>query len=172
MHQLFLWALFKEIFSFIAVFENYPKYRFSILAFQPIFVLLKVTCLVPLFDRKLQVKKIAKIDHLGHFSGTFVDSKCVRSSLRSQYWMRLSYDFQTQCNDLKFPLLLQEILCSFLFWREKNCGTLLICCLWLWPYLIFAFWLELNWNQFGKLNWGKTGKAFVKKKDKKKNSET
>ena len=44
----------------IAVFENPPKSRiliFQLWHFPPIFVLLKVTCLVTLFDRKVQVSK-------------------------------------------------------------------------------------------------------------------
>ena len=42
------------------VFENHPKYRiwvYQFWHFPPIFVLLKVTCLVILFDRKLQIFK-------------------------------------------------------------------------------------------------------------------
>ena len=52
----------------------------------PIFVILKVNCLVTLLDHQLQVIKIC---HFGHFSGTFVHSICKCSSLRSQCWMRL-----------------------------------------------------------------------------------
>ena len=37
-------------------------------------------------------QKVAKIDHFRH---SFVHSKCKRSSLRSQFWMRLFCDFQT-----------------------------------------------------------------------------
>ena len=51
--------------------------------FPPIFCLLKMTCLVTLFDRKLQVfQKLAKINHFRHFQWTFVHSKCKSSSLR------------------------------------------------------------------------------------------
>ena len=42
------------------LFENHPKCRilmFEVWYFPPIFVLLKLTCLVTLFDRKLQVYK-------------------------------------------------------------------------------------------------------------------
>ena len=35
------------------------------------------------------LQKLAKMDHFWHFSLTFVHSKCKRSSLRSQHWMRL-----------------------------------------------------------------------------------
>ena len=34
-------------------------------------------------------QKLAKMDHFWHFELTFVHSKCKRSSLRSQCWMRL-----------------------------------------------------------------------------------
>ena len=34
-------------------------------------------------------QKLAKMDHFWHFQLTFVHSKCKRSSLRSQCWMRL-----------------------------------------------------------------------------------
>ena len=57
--------------------------HFSILSFLKFFVLLKVTCLVTLFDIK-SFQKLAKLDHFGHFWITFVHSKCKRSSLRSQ----------------------------------------------------------------------------------------
>ena len=58
---------------------------FEFWRFPPIFVVLKLTCLVTLFDCKLQVfKKLAKMDHFWHFELTFVHSKCKRSSLRSQ----------------------------------------------------------------------------------------
>ena len=40
--------------------------------------------------------KIRQIDYLWHFQGTFVDSKCKRSSLRSQYYLMILFcDFQT-----------------------------------------------------------------------------
>ena len=52
----------------LTVFENYSKCLILILEFwhfPPIFVLLKLTCLVTLFDRNLQVfQKLAKMDHL------------------------------------------------------------------------------------------------------------
>ena len=35
------------------------------------------------------LQKLAKMDHFWLFKSTFVHSKCKRSSLRSQYWMRL-----------------------------------------------------------------------------------
>ena len=44
--------------------------------FPPIFVLLKLTCLVTLFDRKLQTfKKLAKIDHFWAFLMNFCPLK-------------------------------------------------------------------------------------------------
>ena len=65
------------------LFENYSKCRIWILEFwhfPPIFVLLILTHLVTLFGRKL---------HFWYFWLIFVDSKCKRSLLRSQCWMRL-----------------------------------------------------------------------------------
>ena len=46
-------------------------------------------------------QKLAKIDHFWHFWWTFVHSKCKRSSLRSQFWMRLFLYFSILdfCND-------------------------------------------------------------------------
>ena len=47
-------------FHKLTVFENHPKCRiwvFQFWHFSPIFVLLKLTCLVTLFDRKLQIFK-------------------------------------------------------------------------------------------------------------------
>ena len=84
------------------VFENPQKCRiwvFQIWHFPPFFILLKVTCLVTLFDRKLQVfQKIAKINHFRHFQWTFVHSKCKCSS---KYKMRLFFcDFQTPCQSI------------------------------------------------------------------------
>ena len=51
-----LWRPRKESNSG-TVFENHPKCRICILAFPPIFVQLKLTCLVTLFDLKLHVFK-------------------------------------------------------------------------------------------------------------------
>ena len=64
--------------------------NFWILAFLPIFVLLKVTCLVTLLrSASFIFSKTRQMDHFWHFLFTFVHSKCKRSSLRSQCWMRL-----------------------------------------------------------------------------------
>ena len=56
----------------ITGFENPPKSRiliFQLWHFPPIFVFLKVTCLVTLFDRKLQVfKKSPKLTIFGIFN--------------------------------------------------------------------------------------------------------
>ena len=75
------------------LFENYSKcpiWIFEIWHFPTIFVLLKLTCLITLFDRKLQVfKDSPNWTIFWHFSLTFVHSKCKLSSLRSQCWMRL-----------------------------------------------------------------------------------
>ena len=51
------------------VFENHPKCCIRILAFSPIFDLLKLTYLVTLFDRKLQVfKNSPKLTIFGTFN--------------------------------------------------------------------------------------------------------
>ena len=56
----------------------------------------KMTCLVPLIDRNLQVfKNSPKWNILVIFLFTFFHSKCKRSSLRWQCRMRLLGDFQT-----------------------------------------------------------------------------
>ena len=71
----------------------------SILAFSIIFCPNKMTCLVTLFDRKFQVfKKLVILAIFLHFQWTFVHSKCKRSSLRSQFWMRLFLWFSNTVN--------------------------------------------------------------------------
>ena len=73
------------------LFENYPKCRIWIVQFrhfQLILFQLKLTCLVTLFDRKLQVFKISPKCTIA-----LVHSKSKRSSLRSQCWMRHSLSF-------------------------------------------------------------------------------
>ena len=62
--------------------------NFSIWAFPPIFVVLKLTCLVTLFDPKLQIfKNSPKLTIFGIFNWLLSTQK--RSSLRSQCRMRL-----------------------------------------------------------------------------------
>ena len=67
----FLWLL-----SSYTLFENYSKCLILVLEFwhfSPIFGLIKLTCLVTLFDSKVQVsKKPAEIHHILHFQGSFV----------------------------------------------------------------------------------------------------
>ena len=73
------------------MFENHPKCRiriFNFKSFSPIFVLLKLTCLVTLFDRKFQVLKTQLFFCIFN---TFVHLKCKISSLRSQYWIWISF---------------------------------------------------------------------------------
>ena len=64
----------EESFGKNTLFENYSKCRiwiFEFWHFPPIFVLLKLTCLVTLFDRKLQVfKNSPKMHHFWHFQLT------------------------------------------------------------------------------------------------------
>ena len=81
----YFFSVWKQKFSKKYV-ENKSKCGFLILAFSSIFVQLKVTCLVTLFDRKLQVFKNSPV--IDHFWSIFVHSKCKRSSLHSQCWMR------------------------------------------------------------------------------------
>ena len=64
-----------------SMFENHLK--MSHLNFS-IFVQLKLTCLVTLLDRKLQIFKILQINIFLHFQLTFVHSKFKSSSLQSQ----------------------------------------------------------------------------------------
>ena len=54
-------ALKKRFIQLYALFENFPKclvWIFQLWHFPPIFVLSKLTCLVTLFDHKLQIFKI------------------------------------------------------------------------------------------------------------------
>ena len=67
----------------LTVFENYSKWRiwvFQFWHFALIFALSGNTVLPQASTFQ---------DHFCHFLLTFVHSKCKRSSLRSQYWMRL-----------------------------------------------------------------------------------
>ena len=75
------------------------KMSHLILAFSTIFCTIKVICLVPLFDRKLQVlKNSPKLTNFWHFWWTFVHSKCKRSSLDTQFWIWDFFcDFQIWC---------------------------------------------------------------------------
>ena len=70
------------------MFESSSKCRiwiFSLLAFAINFCLIKVICLVTLFDHKIQVfKNSPKSTIFGILKLTFVYSKCKRTSLRSQ----------------------------------------------------------------------------------------
>ena len=109
---------------------------FEFLAFSINIVLLKLTCLVTLFDRKLQVfKNSLKWTFFDIFELTFVHSKCKRCSLRSHCWMRLFLWFSTLwCyvwtiyrNLGKFCSFKQDSNCdwqasntSFLSWFPRN----------------------------------------------------
>ena len=56
------------------VFENHPKCRicsFEFWHFSLIFDLLKLLCLVTLFDLKLGFRKLGKLDHFRHFLMNF-----------------------------------------------------------------------------------------------------
>ena len=69
---------------------------FSILAFFIYFWLLKSDLSDnTVWPQASGFQKLAKIDLFCHFYWTFAHSKCKRSLLRSQCWMRLFCDFQT-----------------------------------------------------------------------------
>ena len=84
-------------------------FNFWILAFSINSCLFKVTCLVTLFDHKLQVfNNSSKWTILRCFWLIFVHSKCKRISLRSQYWIRLFLWFSNTVlfiNLLKYTVL-------------------------------------------------------------------
>ena len=75
-----------------------------------IFVLLKVTCLVTLFDRKLQISKTRHNEPFLAFLINFCPLKCNRSSLRSQlknsnfygFWRLFAMIFRDKIVGLKF----------------------------------------------------------------------
>ena len=88
----------------------------SHLNFPPIFVLLKLTCLVTLFDRKLQVFKI-----------NFVHSKCKRGSHHSQCWMRLFLWFSCKKVGPNMDLwnsVIRRVVKKVLFWLQALVCTL------------------------------------------------
>ena len=89
------WSSFHKKHPIDTLFEKYSKCRiwiFEFWHFPPIFVLLKLACLVTLFDRQLQLfKNSPNWPFFWHFQLTFVHSKWKRSSLRLQCWMRLFY---------------------------------------------------------------------------------
>ena len=100
----------------LTLFENYSKCRIWILAFSTNFCPIKTDLSGnTVWQQALGFQKLAKMDH-------FVHSKCKRSSLRSQCWMRLflwfsntvSSIFQKKIITLKpvnCPVLCARILC-------------------------------------------------------------
>ena len=81
-------ASYAYIFSGQTFIKNAQNGQFW--HFPLIFFLLKVTCLVTLFDCKLRFSKNSpKWTIFWHFLWTFVHSKCKCSSLRPQCWMWL-----------------------------------------------------------------------------------
>ena len=89
------------------LFENYSKRRIWILSFwhfPPIFVLLKLTCLVTLFDRTLQVfKKSPKLTIFGIFNQLLSTQNVnVARFARNVEW-DFFCDFQTMCHYVIFP---------------------------------------------------------------------
>ena len=72
------------------LFENYSKCRIWILAFSTNFCPIKVDLSGnTVWPQASVFQNLAKMDHFWHFQWTFVHSKCKRSSLLSQCWMRL-----------------------------------------------------------------------------------
>ena len=72
----------------LTLFQNHPKcliWVFQFWHFPPLFVKLKLACLVILFGRKHQVF----INSPNWLFLAFLIQLLMRSSLRSQYWMRL-----------------------------------------------------------------------------------
>ena len=65
-------------------------------------------------------QKLAKMNYFWHFSWTFVHSKCIRSSLRSQCWMRLFLWFsntaRSQSRISKGEQVFSFLLSCFLFY--------------------------------------------------------
>ena len=95
------------IYVFIStLFENYSKCRiwiFGILEFFTNFCPIKID--LPgntVWPQASGFQKLAKIDIFWHFLLTFVHSKCKRSSLRSQCWMRLFLWFSNTVHQVYF----------------------------------------------------------------------
>ena len=93
-------------------------FNFQFWHFLPILVLLKLTCLVILFDFTFQV---FKMHHFLAFSINFWLLKCKRSSLRSQYWMRhflwFSNTVQMEWNK---RFLVKQSKIEVKIWSEQN----------------------------------------------------
>ena len=90
-------ALKKRFIQLYALFENFPKclvWIFQLWHFPPIFVLSKLTCLVTLFDHKLQ---IFKMNHFGTFSDIlFTQNVNVARFARNVEWDFLC-NFESLC---------------------------------------------------------------------------
>ena len=81
----------RELQAKVTLFGNYSKCRIClILAFSTNFCPNKTDMSGnTVWPQASGYQKLAKMDHFWHFWLTFVHSKCKRSSLRSQCWMRL-----------------------------------------------------------------------------------
>ena len=90
------------------MFENHSKCRiwiFQFWHFPPIFVLLKVTCLVTLFVRKLQVfQKLAKMDFFGTFNELW-STQIVNVARFARVDGDFFCDFQTPCTYVHYSKL-------------------------------------------------------------------
>ena len=86
-------ALLSSTTQVCTLFKNFSKCRiwiFWILAFSTNFCPIKIDLSGnTVWPQAPGFQKLAKMDHFWHFKITFVHSKCKRSSLRSQCWMRL-----------------------------------------------------------------------------------
>ena len=98
---IFKWDIFWSFSNHCTVFENHPKWRISVFQFwhfPSIFVLLKLTCLVTLFDRKLQVFKKSPKWIIFGISSKLLSTQNVNVArfARNVEW-DFFCDFQTPC---------------------------------------------------------------------------
>ena len=111
-HHFFIWQTSQ--FLIITRKQNVAFEFFNFWHFPSILALLKVICLVTLFDSKFQVfKNSPKWTHFGHFQWTFVLSKSKTSSIHSQRWWHFFCDFQTLCVPQKH-LIQRDIFSSII----------------------------------------------------------
>ena len=132
-----LWRITKEaemhLPTEITLFENYSKCRIWILAFSINFCPIKTDLSGNTVWRQASgFQKLAKMDDFWHFQWTFVYAKCKRSSLGSQYWMRLFLWFSnTVRNLIPFWIFAREGLFqdwisnhSFMYAAFQNCKAM------------------------------------------------
>ena len=150
------------------LFENHSKCRiwiFEFWHFPPIFVLLKLTCLVTLFDRKLQFFKNSP----NWLFLAFLNSKCKRSSLRSQCWMRLFLWFSNTMRARMHSSILRlsiQIRSFFLF--SVSSFLFLFCLLHHYPLMVHGWKQKKIQNEVMKIRSWKIRTAQRRLKGKKK----